>query len=265
MANETKLTYLQVRDWFMHKRSQKKEANKRIFLPEKATKHLLKQYESEKFPSSDKMQEMANELQLEFAQIKSWFKTRRRKLGDIKSNFIPFKVKHVEYLNEKYKLNKNPTKQECEEMTKDIELNSVQIYRWFCDKRLKLKETKQNYYSEELNDYLNVQYEKNPYPDWKEREEMCKITKLNKNQLIDWFQNKRQKLKQTHATSTKRTVKPFSYTMSEENLFYLIKKFDENQRPTREEYKKLAKETKLTTLRIHKWFGKRRFEKKKKQ
>ena len=48
--------------------------------------------------------------------------------------------------------------------------------------------------------------------------------------------------------------------MSEENLFYLIEKFEKNPRPNKAEVQKLADETKLTTERIVKWYGKRRFD-----
>jgi len=267
MAKAVKLTKKQVIDEFSKKRSKNKDSlngsQSKSSLPKETTSELLKIYEVNRFPSREEMEKMAKDHFIKINQVKHWFKNRRHRLKHAKISFVRQSKEDVAYLKHQYEQNRYPSKEEINKMVPKTKMTFKQIYDWFIVHRFRLGHTKSVLYSDEINNYLLAYYEKNNYPDWKQKEEISAVTKLNPDQITFWFQNRRHKLKATNCLKI-RNHKPFSHTIPEKELFYLLKKFDENPKPNKAQKEKLAKETNLDINRVEKWFSKRRLKVKKK-
>lgn len=202
----------------------------RIRLLKETTNELIKKYEVNRFPTREEIEIMAKDNLLKFDQVKCWFNERRRKLKHIKSSFKHSK-EDVAYLKKQYEQNRYPSKEEINKMVPNTKLTFNQIYKWFNFNRYKLAHPKSVVYSDEINDYLLAYYEKNNNPDWKQKEEISAVTKLNPDQITDWFQNKRQKLKARNLKKKEEILSRIRHPMPEKELFYLLKKFDKNSKP----------------------------------
>lgn len=91
-ANKCNLTSGQVRTWFRDQRYRKSffNRNKMNFFgrthsfPDKTKQFLLKEYEKQRYPSTEMIQIFANKLNLTKNQVNRWFCKRRSKMAMLK-------------------------------------------------------------------------------------------------------------------------------------------------------------------------------------
>jgi hypothetical protein len=94
-ANKCNLTSGQVRTWFKDQRYRKSffNRNKMNFFgrthsfPDKTKQFLLKEYEKQRYPSTEMIQIFANKLNLTKNQVNRWFCKRRSKNGHVENYY----------------------------------------------------------------------------------------------------------------------------------------------------------------------------------
>lgn len=152
------------------------------------------------------------------------------------------------YLVSKYKENRYPDSNEIQKIAAHTKLTRDQVFMWFKDMRRKYHHTNPNKFNSNIVDILVNYYNLNSYPTVDEVEEMSAKTNLTRQQIVQWFQDRRYRTNQTKRRSR----------YSREVISLMRRKFQSVQYPTNAEIREMSKKTKLTHQQIYAWFKNQR-------
>ncbi len=117
-----------------------------------------------------------------------------------------------------------------------------------------MKHTKSNKIpSHAVNQFIKV-YNKEKYPNADQIKQLEAETKVDYEQIFNWFRTRRHKYKQTE----KRL--PAKAGLPEHINNYLIERYTANKNPSRSDIEEIALQTHLTTEKVNSWFKKRRIQ-----
>lgn len=156
IASETKLIVKQVNSWFMHRRLLLNETNS-FKHPEHITDYLVTKYELNIYPERVDMEKMANEIQITYKAVDSWFKQHRWKMKQTKQQpRLPKEC--VDYLRKAFEEKNNPTAAEIRDMALEIDLTAKQIRGWI-DSKLRIIRRQRNKEKADLFDTTDEESE----------------------------------------------------------------------------------------------------------
>jgi hypothetical protein len=272
MAIQTHLTTEKITNWFKRRRIQLKETKPNT-LSEQIVKYLTDKYALNKYPTSDEIKQMCMEINISNEQCFNWFRTRRQRLKDTRSNKYSTEV--VNYMIQKFNNEIYPNTEQIQQIAIDTNLTTKQVNQWFSDRRFKLNHTqikpveltnnqtiqsqpkekkpktprqqtstpvKANGFSSHIVEYLNLKYMTNNYPTQNEIQQIVIESGLTKRQINQWFNDKRYRSNRTKSNKYPDHV-----------VNYLIEKYNLNNYPSTEEKHKIALDTKLNTQQVTKW------------
>ena len=101
---------------------------------------LVKTYEENPYPESDKILELVSATNLATQQIYTWFNDRRKKLKQTRPNKHPQHV--IDYLVSNYEQNQYPGSEEIDRMALYTRLTTQQVNQWYMHRRHKHKRKK---------------------------------------------------------------------------------------------------------------------------
>ena len=200
LASETNTTHKQVRNWFTNKRRNariiriktKKNLNKRL-ISSKINKILLKEYENNRYPSEETINELVLKSNLSQIQIKRWFNRTRYKLNKTNRNYQLANFKTKQFLLNEYEKNKYPDSKTIERLALETNLSTKKVYNWFRTQRseLKLKIFFKNNNNSDMKQVLLKEYNKNKFPNEQTVKKLAAKLNLTSAQVKRWFNNTR--------------------------------------------------------------------------
>ena len=142
---------LESEDISLHKKKEYLEQNE---LSDYETKILQKCFSNNRHPDAEDITEIAEDINLDIATVQAWFDQRRNSskircsASASKHDFLKskkgkrgrkfFTPKQVEYLNDRFSINKHPKNDDLEDMAKLLGENESRVNQWFKNKRHKI-------------------------------------------------------------------------------------------------------------------------------
>ena len=206
LISATKLTELQIKQWFIRKRRAHREASPmdapaiqaNRFFSQSNVNHLKQWYnehESHPYPQMPDQQELSSVTGLTAKQIQLWFKKERlRRAASVSA------ITCLENWYNEHEDNPHPTKEEKGDLASSTGWSERQISLWFHHERTRRSKEaeggklKRVLHPQAAVDYLKgwfKEHESNPYPTKEEKEDMISCTGLTMRQINRWFNNER--------------------------------------------------------------------------
>ena len=154
-------------------------------------------------------------------------------------------------LNQEFEANPHLDKERGNNLSDELGLDTIQIRNWFRNKRVDTGIKRLWYFNSDQHARLNREFEVNPYPNKRQRNNLSDELGVNTIRVRNWFRNKRVDI------GIKR-----EWFFNSDQLARLNQEFEINPYPNTEQRNNLSDELRIDTIRIRTWFQRKRIKKK---
>ena len=185
-----------------------KKQSKRSFLELWQLKILIEFFDkTSQSPTSEEIKKLSQKVKRKEDIVWRWFYYRRKNVNSDKVRKKVMNYYQMKTLEKFFDRNQNPSVEEMEKLSEDLELSVIKVNKWFYHRRYKAnKESKNNSlvskekkkinrrnanYTDEEKKALEAEYKKNKHPSSEEKKKISEKLGLDVLRVHFWFQSRR--------------------------------------------------------------------------